>query len=178
MIRRMIACAVLAVTATGLQACESGSVADPGEVDPVVWSQSVCQSVLDGGAQLADLPMMDPRNPAKTKANVVGYLGKLSAALKGTESALLDAGSPPVDNGIDAYGKALKTIESIQGGLATARKRLKQAEVTDGKALQDAMRQAGKSMAKANNSGPMKDLAANQELSAAFAQSQTCRQVI
>lgn len=158
----------------------SGDDGDPaeGRQQAVAWAERVCDSVAEGGAKLSEPPKLDPSSPEKALAGIIGYLGKLSAAVKGMETELRAAGAPPVRDGQSAYDKALATLDDIQTAVKKATSGLRKAKVDDPATLRSAMTTAGQEMAKVRQSeGPAADLKANPELYAVFAKAPSCKQI-
>lgn len=174
MIRRLIV--LTAVVGVAVSGCSESGGSSSSEQDALAWAERVCQSLHEGGAALSKPPQLDPRSPQKAKASVVGYLETLHKALESMDAELQDAGSPPVAKGLNAYGKALATLDEIQQGVDGAVQRLRKVKVTDQAGLQKALTRAGKDLAKVQKlDGPAADLTANPELDKVFANAPKCQ---
>lgn len=176
MIRRLIiSAAVVGVAVSGVSGC-TDSGPESSQQNAVAWADRVCGSLREGGATLSTPPNLDPRSPAKAKASVVSYLDKLKAAVESMDAELRDAGSPPVDDGLTAYGKALDTLDEIQQAVNGAVERLRKVKVSDQEGLRTALTRAGKDLAKAQRvDGPAADLKANPALDKVFAEAPACQ---
>lgn len=175
--RRRFLSAGLVAAAVVLTGCDSEG-GQPDQQQAVAWAERVCASVAEGGEKLSQPPKLDPRSPQNALDSIVVYLGKLSSALDGMENELRAAGSPPVRNGLDTYGKALATLDEIQAAVKNATTGLRNAKVDNPAALKKAMTRAGKEMTKVRAAeGPAADLKANPELYAVFAKAPSCQKI-
>jgi hypothetical protein len=176
--------AVLAMSAAALlscAACASDAPADPGRhADPaaLAWVDKVCTGVAAGSAKLAQPPAVDDADPAKTRDAMVGFLGRLGAALEDMAGGLRTAGVPPVPDGQSVVDKATGNLAETRTKLAETKTRMGQAKVTDQAGLRQVISEADATMGRlADPEGPIKDLKANPELNLAFSESATCKRV-
>lgn len=145
----------------------------------ISWAEKVCMSIQQGAVALTQPPVVDEASdPLTAKNSLVDYLGKLSQALDTVSAGIRNAGPPPVANGQAAVDRAMVTITETKTAVDGARTKLAQLSTTDPIGLQQALTDAGAGMDKLSNvEGPAKDLKANPDLSQAFAQAPTCKQL-
>jgi hypothetical protein len=149
-----------------------------GSGSAVDWAEKVCKSIEPDVEALGKTPDVDPSDMAKTKDNMVSFLGKFSTALGHMATSLKDSGDPPVANGKEDVAKLISALDSAKKAVDEAKTNLDKASASDPAAFQEAFTKVGEDLSKLGDlEDPTKSLEANKELKDAFDQAPTCKKI-
>ncbi|MHC0433703.1 hypothetical protein ACX6XY_26560 [Streptomyces sp. O3] len=173
--RHTAAAALLAAATLAATGC---TTAEPEGGPQIDWAGGFCDEVQDLGSELT-LPKGENESPKEYRTEVVGFLDALDGQLGVLEKNMENGQAPPVDGGQSAYDKAMKRLREARKTLSGTSEGLKNAEVTDKKSLEKALREAGAGIEKAGAyQGPAQDLRAHPELKRAFDEAPECADVL